>query len=293
MANGHQLALYLGFGILSSVLMAVGLLMIKSRAESLPIATGHNLARALLAWIRDPIWIGGLGVETAGYALYVIALAGAPVSMMAVAMQGGIALFVLFAVIFLGERARPWEWLGIAAFLTAALLLASSLNDGAVEGTLNTHLLAEASVAAVAVAISPLLVARARHSGIAFAIASGIAFGMGCLYTKALADDLTGAAGFVALAQAMFECPYTCLIIVANIAGLVLLQNAFALGRGIIAMPLSSAFSSTIPIIGGVVAFGERLPANPHGAATRLGAFVLTIAAAMALAAGDLGAKQP
>lgn len=291
MASGGELALYLGFGVASSLLLAAGLLIIKSRAEALPIATGHNIARAVLAWISDPMWIGGLLVETAGYALYVIALAGAPVSMMAVAMQGGIALFVLFAAVFLGERARVWEWLGIGAFMAAALLLGGSLGDGAAEGVIRTHMLIDASVIAAAVAISPMVVSRARSSSVAFAIASGIAFGMGALYTKGLADDLAGAAGLAALTGGLLRSPYTYLLIAANSAGLVLLQNAFALGRGIVAMPLSAAFSSVIPIIGGVAAFGERLPADPHGAAMRLAAYVLTIVAGMTLAAGDLGAK--
>jgi hypothetical protein len=175
--------------------------------------------------------------------------------------------------------------------MTAAVLLAASLGDGAAEGAIHTHKLEEASALAVVVAISPLLGGRTRHSGAGYAIASGIAFGMGCLYTKALADNLTGAASFATLMDRLLECPYTYLIIVANVAGLVLLQNAFALGRGIIAMPLSSAFSSTIPIIGGMAAFGERLPSDPRGAAMRLGAFVLTIAAGMTLAAGDLSSK--
>ena len=70
-----------------------------------------------------------------------------------------------------------------------------------------------------------------------------------------------------------------------------MLQNSFAMGRGIIAMPLSSAISNVIPIAGGFVrAFGERLPDDPFAAAMRAGAFVLTIAASAALAAADLGA---
>ena len=78
-----------------------------------------------------------------------------------------------------------------------------------------------------------------------------------------------------------------------NVAGLVMLQNSFAMGRGIIAMPLSSAISNVIPIAGGIVVFGERLPDDPFAAAMRAGAFVLTIAASAALAAGDLGAVAP
>lgn len=292
MASSHAVALHLGLGFVASVLLALGLLMMKSRAAALPIASGRKIVRAVLAWVRDPVWIGGLAVETAGYALYVVALAGAPVSMMAVAMQGGIALFVVFAVLILGERAKLWEWLGIGAFVAAALMLAESLGAGAAESTLRAGVLAETSVIAAAVAIAPLGSARLRESGGAFAVASGIAFGMGSLYTKALADSFASAQGITAaLAGGLLLSPWTYLIVVANVAGLIMLQNAFALGRGIIAMPLSSAFSNVIPIAGGIVAFGERLPADSFGAAMRVGAFVLTIAAGVALAAGDLSEK--
>ncbi len=291
MASAHELALCLGLGLAASVLLALGLLMMKSRAEALPIASGRGAARAVLAWIRDPVWAGGLAIETAGYVLYVVALAGAPVSIIAVVMQGGIALFVVFAVLFLGERARLWEWLGIGAFVAAALMLADSLGAGAAEGALHAGALAGASVIAAGAAMAPLGARRLRQSGAGFAIASGIAFGMGSLYTKALADALSGGAGLTTLAGALLLHPYAYLIVAANVAGLVMLQNSFALGRGIIAMPLSSAFSNVIPIIGGIAAFGERLPADSFGAAMRVGAFALTILAGIALAAGDLGAK--
>ena len=48
-----------------------------------------------------------MGVQIAGWVFYVIAVSQAPVSMVAVMMQGGIALFVIFSVVVLGERARP------------------------------------------------------------------------------------------------------------------------------------------------------------------------------------------
>ncbi|HZO81268.1 MAG TPA: hypothetical protein VFB33_06190 [Candidatus Binataceae bacterium] len=291
MASGRQLALCLGLGLFASTLLALGLLMMKSRAEALPIARGRNATRAVLVWLRDPVWTGGLVIQTAGYALYVLALAGAPVSLMAVAMQGGIALFVLLAVLFLGERAQFREWLGIGAFLVAASMLAVSLGAGAAEGALHPDALATASVIAVALAIAPIGATRLRESGTGFAIASGLAFGMGSLYTKALADTLAGVQGAAAVAHALALSPWTWLIVTANVAGLIVLQNAFALGRGIIAMPISSAFSNLIPIVGGIAAFGERLPSDSLGAAMRVGAFALTLIAGVALAAGDLDAK--
>ena len=48
----------------------------------------------LTQWLRDPLWLGGLGLQTAGYALYVVAQAVIPVAVVSVMMQGGIGLFV-------------------------------------------------------------------------------------------------------------------------------------------------------------------------------------------------------
>ena len=101
--------LYLSLALLASSLMALGLLMMKSRSTYLPAATGANVIGALVAWLSDPMWFGGLCVQTAGWGCYVIAVSHAPVSMVAVMMQGGIALFVVASVVILGERASPRE----------------------------------------------------------------------------------------------------------------------------------------------------------------------------------------
>jgi hypothetical protein len=289
MASPGALAQGLALGFGASVLFALGLLMMKSRAGALPIARGRGTLRAVMAWIRDPVWIGGLAVQAAGYAAYMVALSRAPVSLMAVVMQGGIALFVLLTVIFLGERARVWEWLGIATFVAAALMLGASLDAGAAPGALDIVALAMASGAAIAAALALLGAGRLRHSVAATAIASGIAFGFGSLYTKAMANVLTGAPDGAALAAGLLASPYTYLAMAANVAGLVTLQNSFARGRGIIAMPISSAISNLVAIAGGIAVFGERLPGSPFGASMRVSAFALTIAASAALAVADLG----
>ncbi|MGH7934743.1 MAG: hypothetical protein ACREQN_16490 [Candidatus Binataceae bacterium] len=280
---GGSLWLYLGAGMFASILLAVGLLMMKSRAEVLPPARGVKAFGAIWRWLSDPVWIGGLGVETAGYALYVVALADAPVSLVAVTMQGGIALFVLFAALLLHERACPREWVGIGGIVFAMVMLALSLNAGATEGGIAWHVLAALSAAAIVAALAPYASVRMRVSGIAAAIASGIAFGLASIYTKALTDMFV-AAPDATLTEHLLGNPYLYLTITANIIGLILLQNSFHWARGIIAMPLSSACSNIVPIIGGIVAFGESLPSNPFDAALRVSAFVLTIAAGALLA---------
>ncbi len=283
MDNPHALADCLAIGVLASLLMAAGLLLMKSRASELPEARAGSILHALGAWVRDPVWLGSVAIQTTGYALYIVALAEAPVSLVAVMMQGGIAIFVIFAAAFLHERASPREWIGIAAIVVAMTMLALSLEAGAAEGAVNIPRLLTLAAFAIGVAVAPFASGGARHSGAAAAIASGVAFGLGSLFTKAMADWFLAASNLEVIIRALSD-PWLYCASAANIAGLVMLQNSFHSARGIIAMPLSSACSNLVPIVGGMAAFGETLPADPLAASLRVGAFVLTVAASASLA---------
>jgi drug/metabolite transporter (DMT)-like permease len=264
------------------VLMALGLLMMKSRSAHLPMAAGANTIGAIVAWIRDPMWIGGLGVQTAGWACYVIAVSRAPVSMVAVMMQGGIGLFVIASVVVLGERATPREWVGIGAIIFGMLMLTLSLQAAEPDGAFEPGTLLIVTALLLAAGLAPMAVARMNASGAAAAIFSGVAFGLGALFTKAMTLEFAG--DTASLTLRLLSSPYVYGMLVANIVGIVMLQNAFHSARAIVAMPLSGALSNIVPIAGGMIVFGEGLPAGSMPAAMRVGAFVLTIAAGALLA---------
>jgi drug/metabolite transporter (DMT)-like permease len=269
-------AIYLVLAIIASGLLALGVLVLKGRAHALPVAEGRAIAHAVGKWISDPIWLSGLGLQTAGYALYVIAQAVIPVAIVSVMMQGGIGLFVLLAVLILGESARPAEWAGIAGTILGMVLMALSLSAGAAQSPTATPAMLLLSILLIAVGLAPYAVNHLHQNGIAAALFSGVMFGLASLYTKAMTDYyLLNATPSVALR--ILANPYVYATILTNIAGLIALQNSFAAMRGIIAVPLSTALSNIIPIAGATVVFGERLPANQSAAAMRLAAFALTI----------------
>lgn len=275
--------IYLSLAILASALMALGLLMMKSRSAHLPLAAGANAIGAIVAWLRDPMWFGGLGVQTLGWAFYLIAVSRAPVSMVAVMGQGGIALFVIASVVILGERANRREWVGIGAIIVAMLMLTLSLQGSEAEGAFQPATLLTFSALLSLAGLVPMAVARMNASGAAAAILSGVAFGLGALFTKAMTFEFTGGDAAI-IALQIVSSPYVYCTIAANIAGIVLLQNSFHSARAIIAMPLSGALSNIVPILGGMIVFGERLPSSSIPAAMRVGAFALTIAAGALLA---------
>jgi uncharacterized membrane protein len=273
-------------GLAASIIFAAGLAMMKSRGQTLPAAEGTGILRATLQWIRDPVWLSGLAFECVGSVLYFGALADAPISLIAVMMQGGIAAFVIVAIVFLHERADRGEAVGIGGIVLAMVMLALSLPDGATQGGINSSALGTLSAGTILVAALPWSADRLRRTGAAPAIASGIAFGLGNLYTKALADIFTAHSGF-AIVSRMAASPWLYLMIGANLVGLVLLQNSFHWTRGIIAMPLSSAGANLVPIIGGIVAFGEGLPSERMAAGLRIAAFTLTILSGILIAGAE------
>lgn len=275
--------IYLLLAAVASMFMGGGLVMMKSRSGHLPVASGWNILGALGAWLSDPMWLGGLGVQTLGFAIYVVALSQAQVSMVAVMMQGGTAMFVVIAVLMLEERADLREWIGIAATVLGMTMLAASLSSSDIEGALDARALAVLSVILIALALAPMATARLRDTGAAAAILSGVVFGLASLYTKGMTTDFLARpeTGFLIRVAAN---PYAYLLVIANIAGTILLQNSFHDSRGIIAVPLSSALSNVVPILGGIIAFGEHLPSAPAAAALRIGAFALTVAASAVLA---------
>ena len=275
--------LYLSLAIVASSLMALGLLMMKSRSTDLPMATGANAIGAIVAWLRDPMWFGGLCVQTAGWACYVIAVSHAPVSMVAVMMQGGIALFVIASVVILGERASPREWIGIAAIVLGILMLTLSLNGAAAtEDAFEPGSLLIFTALLIAAGLAPMAVARLNASGASAAILSGVAFGLGAMFTKSMTLEFSG--GAMASELRIVTNPYIYCMLAANIFGMVMLQNSFHSARAIIAMPLSGALSNIVPIIGGMLVFGERLPAGTIEAGMRVLAFLLTVTAGALLA---------
>jgi drug/metabolite transporter (DMT)-like permease len=278
-----SLGVRLFVALVASVLFALGLLMMKSRSHKLPRAQGTGTLRAVVDWLRDPIWTGGLLIQTVGYALFVLSLAEAPISLVSVMMQGGIALFVLFAVVFLEERARPSEWLGIAITVVGMLLLAISLSSSEAQAPAESRAMITMSVILFVIGYSFLRMRRFLNNGVGGAIFSGVVFGLASLYTKGMTDDYLTRETIAPLVRIATN-PYIYGVIIGNIVGIVALQNSFSSARGIIAMPLSSALSNVVPIAGGMIVFGEHLPADPLKAKMRIAAFGLTVLGSALLA---------
>lgn len=260
--------------VLASTLLTVGLFFMKRQAERLPSLEGGWRLAAWAAFVCDGWWLFGLLLQIIGYGLYFLSLRAAPLSIVHAALNGGIALFVLLAVVGLGEDPRPIEWLAVVLITVSLILLSVSLSaapavSGAERGTVAF------SLALVALAVLAMALDQQSGRVIGLSTASGLLLGLAGVYAKGLANDLafTGAAAL-----------HLFLTIAANMVGFALMQAAFQSGRGVVVMPLFSSLSNVVPIIGGILVFGETLPSEQPAAVLRPLAFGLAIIGASLLA---------
>ncbi len=270
-----------------------GMLLLKARGDRLPALGWPPRAAALRAYGGDPLWLLGLFVQPLGYAVYLWALELGPVAVVQPVMGAGIALFVLFAVVMLGERVQPVEWVAIAAVAVGLLLLGSSLGAGGEPAAdLGGAWWPVGTYSAAALALAAGCAARGRGlaPGVALGIWSGVLLGLASLYAKGLSSTLArlGQGPWVATLAAD---PYLYVTLVGNVGGFYVLLNALRHARAGVVFTVTSTLSNVVPILGAMVAMGERLPEGAVPAALRVAALVLALAGAAFLARFDPGGR--
>jgi len=260
--------------VASSAVLTLGLYLMKRQAERLPLLGGGWRLTAWAAFLRDPVWLGGLTLQIVGYGLYFIALRYAPLSVVHTALNGGIVLFVILSVLGLGEEPQALEWLGVALIVASLIALSASLSSApAAPGPAREVGLFSAAV--LAFAALAWLADRRPGRMVSLSVASGLLLGLASVYAKGLANNVspTSAAAI----------GYLLLMSGANIVGFALMQAALQVGPGVVAMPLFSALSNLVPIVGGILVFGETAPSGaPH--ILRPIAFALTLVGGALLA---------
>ena len=261
----------------------VGTVMQKLGADRMPrIGLGGGQRSVVRAFLRSPIWLGGLAVTIAGWVLFLKAIANAPVSIVQPVLGFGLCLLALFSVVFLHEQLRPLEWLGIGLMVGGIVLLGIS---GAQERDRATAV-SLLGLVAVSVAILGVLAVTARIArggrriplAVVLGFASGVLIGLGALYTKALFMSLGAGAAIVAWAI------FLPLMLLANVGGLWVTQAGFQQGRALIVVAMNAVTNKIVTIVGGMATLGELLPTDTPLAAARVVGFVTILVGTAILA---------
>ncbi|WP_155054296.1 DMT family transporter [Streptomyces blattellae] len=272
------LALSVVLSLISAVAYAGGAIVQERVAESSPDQQ--------YAPLRRPSWWAAVALNGLGGLLHVAALAYGPLSV----VQPLGALTIVFALpmaaMFVGRRSGATAWRGA---IMATVGLAGLLS---LVGTADTQSLDSTQRAAVALvtagAVVALMIAgRAAHRlpavrSMLLATASGIAFGMSSVFTKAVTVDWSGGVS-------ASDLPSLATIGVFATAGLLLSQASYR-GAGL-AAPLAT-LTVVNPVLAaavGITMFGETFRYGTTGTVLALGCGVVAAGGLILLTTERIG----
>lgn len=242
----------------ATLLIQVGYFLWKLSAGGQPKIGEAAFKVVFRALVTDWRWVLGFAATSIGWVLFVQATALGDISLVQPLMSAGDLMLVLMAVVFLRERLSAVEWAGVLLTVLGAVALAleaESTQVAAYAGQRLAVLLGLTLLGAVA-----LLAAnrRAQRPEVLLAVVVGLCFGAGSVLTKALTAESTGS-GQSVLTWAVVLNPLLLAVVLANVAGLVLLQAAFQRGRAAVVVPLQLALANGITVLAGVVVFAEHI----------------------------------
>lgn len=251
---------------------------------------GASLAPRVLA--RHP-WRSGRGlfgvrwfaigmlVAAVAWLLHVAAMALAPLSLVQVVLAGGIVLIGVMADRVFGFPVGRRQWLGLA--LTASGLVAFALTVPAVHSAHSTFspaamIAVEAALCGVGalLIVGPRAGAPSEHHGTMLGAASGLLFGVSDISIKAL-TGIVGAHGVFGLLS-----PWLALTLLASVVAFFASAKSFQDGDAVPVIAITSAAANIASIAGGILVFGDPMPAGALGlVAQGLGLVAILVAAAL------------
>jgi drug/metabolite transporter (DMT)-like permease len=269
-----QIALALLLTIVSTCAFDLGYLLQHEVAASVPRLSLRRPIVSARSLLVEPRWLIGSGIQVGGFALYVVALALAPLSLVQATAAGGIGILAIMVSRITHVALTRLEQVGAAVSVLGLALLGVSVLSSHAEGGGATY--AWVAIWLGASALGAILCIRLPTRAIgrapALGIASGILFAAGDVATK------------MAVSGGLQNVAFLLCLIVFYGAGIAVLQAAFQRGGALTTAGLSTLLTNALPIAAGMVLFHEPLPSGWIGA-FRVAAFAAVVTGAVLLAA--------
>jgi hypothetical protein len=267
-----SLALGLALGLASTVALNWGFFAQHGAAAGLPRLSVRRPLHSLGLLFANKRWLAGFATGIAGWALYVAALALAPLSLVQAVSAGGIGVLALLVWRATGIPLSGRERAGTCLAVGGLALLGGSLAGHASGGS-------SPSWASIVVWISVSVLAAALAAGFGervLAAGAGLGMAAGLLYA---AGDVGTKAAVVGGAALLFVPA----VLAAHGLAFVSLQLGFQRGGALATAGLATLLTNSLPIAAGTLVFAEPIPGGLAGVA-RILAFVAVVAGAAALA---------
>ncbi|MBU1670342.1 MAG: hypothetical protein KKF41_15625 [Actinobacteria bacterium] len=250
--------------------------------------------KAKISWelvktfITNGPWMFAQLINVSGFALYAVALAMAPVSIVEPLIASGVVLLAYLAIKNLGERPRRIDYVAIGMSVFGVVCIALSLLEGVPKDELRhpADMWIFTGVALGLAVIIPLVMrgsSAKRAAGLGISV--GLLFGSAAVFTRLLMMEWGDHWGYFAL--------FAVLCVATYLPGFIVLQAALQQGQATVVAPVYNGVQEFIPIVIGMVALNEKFPENDFLAALRIFGFVLIIVGTIILSQRAEGEEAP
>jgi hypothetical protein len=273
-----QIAFALAITLVSACALNVGYLLEHAAVAELPALTLRHPVRSVRLLLGARRWLSGFAVEGAGWGLYVLALALAPLSLVQATAAGGVGILAVMTSRLSGAPLERHEWAAVLLSISGLALLGISLAGAHGEGSVPGHLLVGLWIAASAGAavLAVRFLSAVVRAGAAFGVAAGLLFASGDIATKSTVEG----GGHVVYIAALIPC---------YAVGTGVLQAGFQRGSPLVTAGIATLLTNAIPIAAGMTIFGEPLPGGWLGV-VRIAAFAAVVVGTFFL--GERGRGQ-
>jgi hypothetical protein len=279
-ATRAETAIALALALASTTLTSLAYLREHDAVGALPTLSLRRPLRSLCLLLRNRAWLAGFAMESSGFALYVTALALAPLALVQSVAAGGIGILAVATARLGRRRLTSRERLGAGASVAGLLFLSLSLIGGGDRGAhgsvVEIGLWLGGTCAAAALVLTgrrPFMSASAADG-----IAGGLLFSVGDISIK-VATQGGSRVAFVPVA------------ILGYLLGTSLLQIGYQRGAALTIAGIATLLTTALPIAAGTVLLDETLPSGGLRA-LRILAFATVTVGAILLARPQGGPRR-
>ncbi|MFI5398388.1 MAG: DMT family transporter [Candidatus Binatia bacterium] len=243
--------------------------------------------RLIATLVTKPLWLFGVGLQTAGLAFHFFALTKAPVTVVQPVIAAGVVFVVIFAALLLGERPGRQELTGMVTAMGGVTVLLATVGEPVGMQRVRAAELS-AAVVALAVLIAVLLaatawrrLATASAAAACIGVAAGLAQGMSDAMNRLMGAWLSPGAGWVptpGIGRAAVAC-----LLAFGIVGLVVTQNALRLYRANTVVPCMLTAQLLVPVSMAIALYGQALPSGTVSEVAWLAACILVVVGVVVL----------
>jgi multidrug transporter EmrE-like cation transporter len=247
-------------------------------ANEVPAVTVRHPLRSMRALFSSKWFTVGMIVAAASWSLHVAALALAPMSVVQVALAGGVVLIAVMADRLFGFKVGRRQWVGL--WLTAAGLVLLGLTLPALHGADSRF--SEAAMISFEAGLfglggllimGPRMGGRAEYHGVMLGAAAGILFGVSDTSIKAL-TGIVSAHG----ALGVLLSPWLAVALAASIVAFYASARGLQDGEAVPVIAVTGTAANIAGIAGGIIVFRDPVAGSALGIVCQSLAFLLAAA---------------